>query len=110
MSGKALVSGQDADLAAVVRLYDGTQLMTVYKPLPAMARAAAEAAVTLARHANAETTATVPNGEQTTKAILLTPILVTQQNAKETVLKDHFQKIESVKQALPKDKWADLDR
>ena len=110
MSGKVLVSGQDADLAAVVRLYDGTQLMTVYKPLPAMARAAAEAAVTLARHQKVETATTVPNGEQTTKAILLTPILVTQQNAKETVLKDHFQKIESVKQALPKDKWADLER
>jgi len=110
MSGNVLVSGQDADLAAVVRLYDGTQLMTVYKPLPAMARAAAEAAVTLARHANVEATATVSNGEQTTKAILLRPILVTQQNAKETVLKDRFQKIESVKQALPKDKWAGLDR
>jgi hypothetical protein len=36
--------------------------------------------------------------------------MVTQQNAKETVLKDRFQKIESVKQALPKEKWADLDR
>jgi D-xylose transport system substrate-binding protein len=110
LSGKVLVSGQDADLAAIVRLYDGTQLMTVYKPLPAMARTAAEAAVTLARHEKVETTTSVPNGEQATKAILLTPILVTQQNAKETVLKDHFQKIESVKQALPKDKWADLER
>ena len=109
-SSKVLVTGQDADLAAVVRLYDGTQLMTVYKPLAGEARMAAEAAVTLARHANVENTTTVQNADQTTKAILLTPILVTQQNAKETVLKDHFQKIESVKQALPKDKWADLDR
>jgi D-xylose transport system substrate-binding protein len=110
LSGKVLVTGQDADLAAVVRLYDGTQLMTVYKPLAGEARMAAEAAVALARHANVENTTTVQNADQTTKAILLTPILVTQQNAKETVLKDRFQKIESVKQALPKDKWADLDR
>jgi D-xylose transport system substrate-binding protein len=110
LSGKVLVTGQDADLVAVARLYEGTQLMTVYKPIVAEARTAAEAAVALARHANVETTTVVPNGAQTTKAILLTPISVTRQNAKDTVLKDGFQKIESVRQALPKDKWAELDR
>ena len=110
LSGKVLVTGQDADLAAVARLYDGTQLMTIYKPIVAEARTAAEAAVTLARHENIETAATVPNGAGTTKAILLTPISVTRENAKATVLKDGFQKIESVKQALPKDKQSEVDR
>jgi D-xylose transport system substrate-binding protein len=110
LSGKVLVTGQDADLAAVARLYDGTQLMTVYKPLVSEARTAAEAAVTLATHGIVETATTVPNGAETTKAILLTPISVTRENAKETVFKDGFQKIESVKQSLPKDKWAELDR
>jgi D-xylose transport system substrate-binding protein len=110
LSGKVLVTGQDADLVAVARLYEGTQLMTVYKPIVGEARTAAEAAVMLSRHANIETKTTVPNGTQTTKAILLTPIAVTRQNAKDTVLKDGFQKIETVKQALPKDKWPELDR
>lgn len=110
LSGKVLVTGQDADLAAVARLYDGTQLMTVYKPLVGEARAATEAAVTLARHGNVDTATTVPNGAETTKAILLTPISVTRQNAKDTVFKDGFQKIETVKQSLPKDKWSELDR
>jgi|SRR5579863_4727738 D-xylose transport system substrate-binding protein len=110
LSGKVLVTGQDADLAAVVRLFDGTQLMTVYKPLAGEARTAAEAAVTLAKHANVETSTTVPNEAQTTKAILLTPIMVTRQNAVDTVIKDGFQKIESVKRALPQDKWGELDR
>ena len=110
MSGQVLVTGQDADLAAVARLYDDTQLMTVYKPIGGEARAAAEAAVTLARHGNIETSTTVPNGAQTTNAILLTPIAVTRLNAKDTVLKDGFQKIETVRQALPKNKWAELDR
>lgn len=109
-SGKVFVSGQDADLAAVARLYEGTQLMTVYKPIVGEARTAAEVAVMLARHTNVDTTTTVPNGAYTTKAILLTPISVTRQNAKDTVLKDGFQKIESVKRALPKDKWAEVDR
>jgi D-xylose transport system substrate-binding protein len=110
LSGKVLVTGQDADLAAVARLFDGTQLMTVYKPIVGQARTAAEAAVTLARHGNVETATTVPNGAQATKAILLTPISVTRQSAKTTVLKDGFQKIESVKRALPRDKWDELDR
>lgn len=110
LSGKVLVTGQDADLVAIARLFDGTQLMTVYKPIVGEARAAAEAAVTLARHENVETSTTVPNGTQTTKAILLAPISVTRQNAKDTVFKDGFQKVESVRHALPQDKWAELDR
>jgi D-xylose transport system substrate-binding protein len=110
LGGQVLVTGQDADLVAIARLYDDTQLMTVYKPIVAEARTAAEVAVTLARHENVETNTTVPNGAATTKAILLTPISVTRLNAKDTVLKDGFQKLESVRQALPKDKWAELDR
>jgi len=46
----------------------------------------------------------------TSKVILLTPICVTKENAKQTVLKDGFQKLEVVKQGLPKDKQAVLDK
>lgn len=110
LSGKVLVTGQDADLAAVMRLFEGTQLMTVYKPLSGLARTAAEAAVKLALHQDLGQVATVPNGDQITKAILFTPIAVTRQNAKDTVFKDGFQKIETVKKVLPKDRWAELER
>jgi D-xylose transport system substrate-binding protein len=109
-SGKVLVSGQDADLAAIERIFDGSQLMTVYKPVASEARAAAEAAMKLARQEDVESRAEVPNGTLTTRAILLTPICVTQENAKQTVLKDGFQKLEVVKQGLPKDKQAQLDK
>jgi D-xylose transport system substrate-binding protein len=108
-SGRVLVSGQDADLAAIERIFDGSQLMTVYKPVGSEARAAAEAAIKLARQEDVESRAEVPNGTLTTKAILLTPICITQENAKQTVLKDGFQKLEVVKQGLPKDKQAQLD-
>jgi D-xylose transport system substrate-binding protein len=108
-SGRVLVSGQDADLAAIERILEGSQLMTVYKPVGNEARAAAEAAMKLARHEDVESRAQVPNGTFTTKAILLTPICVTQQNVKQTVLKDGFQKLEVVKQGLPKDKQAQLN-
>jgi D-xylose transport system substrate-binding protein len=109
-SGRVLVSGQDADLAAIERIFDGSQLMTVYKPVGNEARAAAEAAMKLARHEDVESRGEVPNGTLTTKAILLTPICVTQENAKQTVLKDGFQKLEFVKQGLPIDKQAQLDK
>ena len=109
-SGRVLVSGQDADLAAIERIFAGSQLMTVYKPVGDEARAAAEAAMNLARHQDVNSGAEVPNGLLTTKAILLTPICVTEENAKQTVLKDGFQKLEVVKQGLPKDKQAQLDK
>ena len=108
-TGRVLVSGQDADLAAIERIFDGSQLMTVYKPIRNEARAAAEAAMKLARHEAVESLAEVPNGTLTTKAILLTPICVTQENAKQTVLKDGFQNLEVVKRGLSKDKQAQLD-
>jgi D-xylose transport system substrate-binding protein len=108
-SGRVLVSGQDADLAAIERIFGGSQLMTVYKPVGSEARAAAEAAIKLARKEDVESRAEVPNGTLTTKAILLTPICITQENAKQTVLKDGFQKLEVVRQGLPKDKQAQLD-
>lgn len=109
-SGRVLVSGQDADLAAIERIFEGSQLMTVYKPVGNEARAAAEAAMKLARHEDVESRAEVPNGTLITKAILLTPICVTQENAKQTVLKDGFQKLEVVKQGLTKDRQAQLGK
>jgi D-xylose transport system substrate-binding protein len=109
-SGKVLVTGQDADLAAVERIFDGTQLMTIYKPVGNEARTAAEAAVKLARREDVQGLVSVPNGALTTKAILLQPIPVNEQNAKDTVFKDGFQKLEVVRQGLSKEKQAALEK
>ena len=48
LAGKKLVSGQDADLEACQRIVEGTQLMTVYKPIEKLAKTAAEVAVAMA--------------------------------------------------------------
>src|SRR5437879_11729681 len=42
LAGKVLVSGQDADLAAIIRILDGTPTMTVYQPLCPQTTNAAE--------------------------------------------------------------------
>src|SRR5258708_18772046 len=84
--------------------------MTVTKPAGKEARAADEGAMKLARHEDMENLAAVPNGTLTTKTILLKPIRVTQENAKQNVLKDGFQKLEIVKQGLPQEKQAQLGK
>jgi hypothetical protein len=40
----------------------------------------------------------------------MTPVAVTRLNARDSVFKDGFQKIETVKRSVPKDKWGDLER
>ncbi|MBI9102051.1 MAG: substrate-binding domain-containing protein [Spirochaetales bacterium] len=45
MAGEVAVVGQDADLLSCQRIVEGTQLMTVYKPIPSLAARAAELAV-----------------------------------------------------------------
>ena len=105
LAGKVLVSGQDADLAAIIRILSGTQTMTVYKPLGSQAKLAAEAAVALAKGEAVKTTAAVSIGDKTIPAIPLNPVVVTKDNVKETVIKDGFQNLETIQKSLPKEKW-----
>lgn len=49
LAGKVAVSGQHADLAAVICIAQGVQSMTVYKPVTNEAAVAAEEAVRLAK-------------------------------------------------------------
>jgi D-xylose transport system substrate-binding protein len=105
LAGKVLVSGQDADLAAIVRILNGTQTMTVYKPLGSQAKLAAEAAVALAKGEAAKSTAAVSIGDKAIPAIPLSPVVVTKDNIKETVIKDGFQSLETIQKSLPKEKW-----
>ena len=105
LAGKVLVSGQDADLAAIIRILDGTQTMTVYKPLGSQATLAAEAAVAWAKGDAVKSTASISIGNQTVPAILLAPVAVTKVNIKQTVIKDGFQNLETIEKSLPKEKW-----
>jgi len=96
LAGKVLVSGQDAELAALQRIVAGTQAMTVYKPISKLAPAAVEAAIALAKHEKLNTTRTVNNGRAEVPSILVEPIPVDKNNIDETVVKDGFQKSENI--------------
>ncbi len=103
LAGKVLVSGQDADLAAIICIAQGTQAMTVYKPIINEAVRAAEEAVHLARSEKTDAVGTISNGKVKVPAILMTPVLVTKDNIKTTVVKDGFQTLKSINQGLSKD-------
>lgn len=105
LAGRVLVSGQDADLAGVQRVVEGTQSMTIYKPIRPLATRAAEAAVALARGQSIQTNGNVENGAKTVPAILLEPIAVDRANVVDTVIKDAFQKLEDVYQNVPRERW-----
>jgi D-xylose transport system substrate-binding protein len=96
LSGKVFVSGQDADLAALQRIVEGTQTMTVYKPVSILANRAAEAAVALAKKQKVEAAGKVNNGKIDVPSILLEPISVDKSNLDATVIKDGYQKREEV--------------
>nr|WP_221211971.1 D-xylose ABC transporter substrate-binding protein [Anoxybacillus rupiensis] len=105
LAGKVPVSGQDAELAALQRIVEGTQTMTVYKPIKEIATKAAEMAVAVAKGEKIDTNQTVSNGKIDVPSVLLDPIAVTKDNIVETVIKDGYQKLEDVFKNVPKDQW-----
>ena len=103
LAGKVAVSGQDADLAAVICIAQGAQSMTVYKPIVNEAAIAAEEAVRLAKGEKAHADGTMSNGKMKVPTIMLKPVVVTKDNIKTTVVKDGFQTLKSINQALSAD-------
>lgn len=96
LAGKVLVSGQDAELAAVQRVLQGTQTMTVYKPVKQLATRAAEVAIAMAKGEKIPTNRFVNNGKIDVPSILIEPIPVDKNNIDETVIKDGFHTKERV--------------
>jgi D-xylose transport system substrate-binding protein len=103
LAGKVMVSGQDAYLSAVICIAQGTQSMTVYKPVANEAAVAAEEAVRLAKGESARANRAINNGKVDVPAILLRPVVVTRDNIKATVVQDGFQTLKRINQALPED-------
>ncbi len=90
LAGKVAISGQDADLAAIKRIIDGSQTMTVYKPITKLANKAAEIAVQLGKEQKIESNSALNNGIKEVPSYLLEPVIVTKDNIDDTVIKDGF--------------------
>jgi D-xylose transport system substrate-binding protein len=96
VAGKIMVTGQDAELAALQRIAAGSQTMTIYKPLKAISNNAAEAVVKIARRQVVIAKTSVNNGKLDVPAILSPTIAVDKSNLDATVLKDGVHKREDV--------------
>jgi D-xylose transport system substrate-binding protein len=94
------VTGQDAELAAIQRILAGDQYMTVYKAIKPEAEAAAELAYDLltkaAVPASMTNGMTVNNNNVDVPSVLLTPVSVTKDNIKDTVVADGFWSIDQI--------------
>lgn len=87
-----LVTGQDAELAAIQRIITGDQLMTVYKAIRPQAERAAEVAVALVEGEEID----APLEIQGTPATLLEPVPVTIDNILQTVVADGFWTVQDI--------------
>ncbi|QNU65562.1 substrate-binding domain-containing protein [Ruminiclostridium herbifermentans] len=93
---KVKVVGQDADLAACQRIVEGTQLMTVYKPVDKLAKQAAEYAVKLVQGKKLENAQTINDGNYDVQYIALEPIAVNKDNMDEVIIDSGFHLREDV--------------
>lgn len=110
LAGKVPVTGQDADLAACQRVVEGTQLMTVYKPIDKLAKAAAEAAVKLVSGEEFPTTETISDGTYDVPYYKVEPVAVFADNMMDTIVKDSFHRLEDIFINVPKDQWPAPDQ
>lgn len=102
LAGKIIVTGQDAATDALQRIAEGKQTMTVYKPIVALANAAVEAAVKLAKKEKLETRPFLNEFlHKEVPAILLEVKSVDKSNLMDTVIKDGFVKYEDVYKNVP---------
>lgn len=92
LTGRVLVTGQDATDAGLQRILLGQQTMSVYKAIKAEAEAAAEVAVGLGKGEDVSelATSTTDNGAGDVPSILLDPVVVTVDNIADTVFADGF--------------------
>ncbi len=96
LAGKIPVAGQDGDLAAAQRIVQGTQTMTVYKPIGKLANVTAELAIKLAKDEPIETTRQVNNGKIEVPSVLLSPVAVNATNIDNTLIADGFHTKEEI--------------
>lgn len=97
LAGKIKIVGQDADLEACQRIVEGTQVMTVYKPVEKLAQAAATYACQFAENGELNgVEKTINDGTYDVPCVVLEPIAVNKANMDETVIQSGFHLKEDV--------------
>ncbi len=106
LAGKVLVTGQDATVAGIQRILEGTQAMTVYKPIIKEATAAAQVAAALRDGKSVSSlpgysTIKNPQGNANIPSVLETPEAVDATNVASTVVADGYVTASQICTGLP---------
>lgn len=101
LSGRVLVTGQDAETVALQRIAAGAQAMTIYKPLRTLAQGAAELAVKLAKRRPVIARGSVNNGAVDVPAVLFDVVTVDRNNIVSTVVADGQASFDDVYRGIP---------
>lgn len=105
LAGDIFVVGQDADLEACQRIVEGTQLMTVYKPVEKLARRAAECTVQLVLEGklDGEDVESIDDGTYNIRYVGIQPTSVTKENIDEVIIESGFHLKEDVYLNVPEE-------
>lgn len=103
LAGEKLVVGQDADLEACQRVVEGTQVLTVYKPVEKLAGRAAEYTMKLLNGEEITGTdvVTANDGSYEVPYVKLDPIAVNENNINEVIINSGFHLKEDVYLNVP---------
>ena len=102
LSGKVIVTGQDAQIDALQNIAEGRQSMTVYKAIIPLANGAVDAAIKLAQKEPLQTTPFRNDANNSdVPSILLEVVTVEKNNLMQTVIKDGYAKFEDVYRNVP---------
>lgn len=96
LAGDIPVVGQDADLPACQHIVEGTQLMTVYKPVGNLAEQAAQLCVQLAKDESIQVSDTINDGTSEVPYVAVEPIAVNKDNIDEIIIEGGFHSHEDV--------------
>lgn len=96
LAGMVTVVAQDAELSACQRIVEGTQKMTVYKPVEELARTAAEMAVALGNGEEIPAQETIFDGKYEIPCFYIEPVAVTAENIDEVIIESGFHQKEDV--------------
>jgi D-xylose transport system substrate-binding protein len=105
LDGKVPVTGQDADLAACQRIAEGTQYMTVYKPLDKLGSAAVDFATRVAKGEDVSRfcNLTNNNGKVDVPTYALDLVLCKKDTLISTIIADGFHSYDEVYANVPAD-------
>ena len=95
-AGSIGVVGQDADLAACQHIVEGTQNITVYKPVEKLATEAAKYAVDLAKGNEIDVKTKINDGTYDVMYVALEPLTVNKDNMNEIIIDSGFHSKEDV--------------